>query len=185
MKTKSVASSALTVVACVLCVTLVMRPTIVSSASMMPTLHDKDVLITSPLAKQLFQQTRGDIVTICLSADPLCGSVFSGDTQYVKRIVAVPGDVVRYGACNIFVSTAAGQKLRDTEPTMPCREWTELKRVVIPDGMYFVAGDNRGNSLDSRIFGLVTKSQIHAKALAQIRLTWAPLETLPHRPAPL
>jgi signal peptidase I len=162
-----------------------MRPTIVSGASMMPTLHDKDVLITSPFAKQLFQPTRGDVVTICLSADPLCGFVFSGDTQYVKRIVAVPGDVVRYGACNIFVSTAAGQKLRDTEPTMPCREWTELKRVVIPDGMYFVAGDNRGNSLDSRIFGLVTKSQIHAKALAQIRLTWAPLETLPHRPAPL
>jgi len=91
MKTKSVASSALTVVACVLCVTLVMRPTIVSGASMMPTLHDKDVLITSPLAKD-----------------------------------------------------------------------------------YFVAGDNRGNSLDSRIFGLISKSQIHAKVLAQIRLTWAP-----------
>jgi len=171
MKTKSLTSSALTVVACVLCVTLVMRPTIVSGASMMPTLHDKDILFTSPLAKQLFQPTRGDIVTICLSADPLCGFVFSGDTQYVKRIIAVPGDVVRYGACNIFVTTA-GQKLRDTEPTMPCREWTELKQVVIPDGMYFVAGDNRGNSLDSRIFGLVTKSQIHAKVLAQIRLTW-------------
>jgi len=174
MKTKSVASSALAVVACVLCVTLVMRPTIVSGASMMPTLHDKDVLITSPLAKQVFQPARGDIVTICLSADPLCGSVFSGDTQYVKRIVAVPGDVVRYGACNIFVTTAGGQKLRDPEPTMPCREWTELKQVVIPAGMYFVAGDNRGNSLDSRIFGPVTKSQIHAQVLAQIRLTWAP-----------
>src|SRR5690242_20714728 len=165
MNTRSAVSSALTVVACALCMTLVMRPTVVSGASMMPTLHDKDVLITSPLAKQLFRPARGDIVTVCLSADALCGLIFSGATQYVKRIVGVPGDTVRYGACNIFVTTVSGQKLTDAEPTMACREWSELKHVVIPDGMYFVAGDNRGNSLDSRIFGPVSKSQIHAKVL--------------------
>ena len=174
MNIKSVVSSALTVLACGLGVTLVMRPTVVSGASMMPTLHDKDVLITSPLATQLFRPTRGDIVTICLSATPLCGFIFSRDTQYVKRIVAVPGDLVRYGACNIFVTTPAGEKVRDTEPTMACREWSDLKQVVIPDGLYFAAGDNRGNSFDSRVFGLVSKSQIHAKVLVQMRLTWAP-----------
>jgi signal peptidase I len=174
MNTKPLTSSALTVVACLLCATFVLRPTVVSGASMMPTLHDKDVLIASPLAKQLFQPTRGDIVTICLSANPLCGFIFSGDTQYVKRVVALPGDTVRYGACNIFVTTAAGEEVRDTEPTMACREWSDLKQVVIPDGMYFVAGDNRGNSLDSRFFGPVSKSQIHANVLAQVRLTWAP-----------
>src|SRR5215471_2537139 len=76
MNIKSVVSSALTVLACGLGVTLVMRPTVVSGASMMPTLHDKDVLITSPLATQLFRPTRGDIVTICLSANPLCGFFF-------------------------------------------------------------------------------------------------------------
>ena len=122
MNTKSLASSALTVAACILCAVLVMRPTLVSGASMMPTLHDKDVLITSPLAKRLFEPTRGDIVTICLSANPLCGFVFSGDTQYVKRIIAVPGDVVRYSTCNIFVTTSTGQKVKDTEPTMACRD---------------------------------------------------------------
>jgi signal peptidase I len=174
MNTKSVASSALTVVASILCMILVMRPTVVSGASMMPTLHDRDVLITSLLAKQLFQPTRGDIVTICLSANPLCGLIFSGDMQYVKRVVAVPGDIVRYDTCNIFVTTEAGQRVKDTEPTMACRDGSDLKQIVIPDGMYFVAGDNRGNSLDSRIFGPVSKSQIHAKVLAQMRLIWAP-----------
>jgi signal peptidase I len=174
MTIKSAVSSALTVLACGLCVTLAMRPTVVSGASMMPTLHDRDVLITSPLATQLFRPARGDIVTICLSATPLCGFIFSSDTQYVKRIVAVPGDLVRYGACNILVTTPAGDKVRDMEPTMACREWIDLKQVVIPDGMYFVAGDNRGNSFDSRVFGLVSKSQIHAKVLVQMRLTWAP-----------
>ena len=174
MNIKSAACSALTIAASALCITLVLHPTVVSGASMMPTLHDRDVLITSPLAKRLFQPTRGDIVTVCLSANPLCGFVFSGDTQYVKRIVAVPGDTVRYGECNIFVTTAVGQKIRDTEPTMPCRDRSDLRQIVIPDGMYFVAGDNRGNSLDSRIFGPVNKSQIHAKVLAQLRLTWAP-----------
>ena len=171
MNTKSMASSVLTFVACTLCMVLVMRPTIVSGASMMPTLHDKDVLITSPLAKQLFQPARGDIVTLCISANPLCGFIFSGDTQYVKRIVAVPGDIVRFNTCNIFVMTAAGQEVEDTDPTMACRDAAAFKQIVIPDGMYFVAGDNRGNSLDSRIFGPVNKTQIHAKVLAQLRLT--------------
>jgi signal peptidase I len=174
MNTKSVASSALTVVASILCLVLVMRPTVVSGASMMPTLHDKDLLITSPLAPRMFEPARGDIVTVCLSANPLCGFVFSGDTQYVKRIVALPGDVVRYGTCNIFVTTATGQTAEDIEPTMACRDRGEFKQIVLPDGMYFVAGDNRGNSLDSRTFGPVSKSQIHAKVLAQLRLTWAP-----------
>src|SRR5262249_14542565 len=174
MNTRSASSSALTVAASILCTILVMRPTVVSGASMMPTLHDKDVLITSLLAKQLFQPTRGDIVTICLSATPLCGFIFSGDTQYVKRVVAVPGDIVRYDTCNIFVTTEAGQEVKDTEPTMACRGGSELRQILIPDGMYFVAGDNRGNSLDSRIFGPVSKSQIHGKVLAQMRLILAP-----------
>ena len=174
MNTKSVVSSALTIVAAVLSMTVVMRPTVVSGASMMPTLHDKDILIASPLAKQLFQPERGDIVTVCLSANPLCGFVFSGDTQYVKRIVGVPGDTVRYGTCSILVTTAAGLKVGDAQPTMACRDWNDLKQTVLADGMYFVAGDNRGNSLDSRVFGPISKSQIHAKVLAQMRLTWAP-----------
>jgi signal peptidase I len=171
MNTKSVASSAFTVAACILCTALVMRPTFVSGASMMPTLHDKDVLITSPLAQRLFEPTRGDIVTICLSANPLCGFAFSGDTQYVKRIVAVPGDVLRYNTCDIFVTTRTGHKVKDTEPTMACHDWGDFKQIILHDGMHFVAGDNRGNSLDSRFFGPVSKSQIHAKVLAQMRLT--------------
>jgi signal peptidase I len=174
MNTRSAASSALTVAACVFCIGVVLRPTVVSGASMMPTLHDKDILIASPLAERLFQPARGDIVTVCLSASPLCGFVFSGDTQYVKRIVAVPGDTVRYGSCNVFVTTGSGQRLSDAEPTMACRDRGELKEVLLPEGMYFVAGDNRGNSFDSRVFGPISKSQINAKVLAQVRLTWAP-----------
>jgi signal peptidase I len=173
MNTRSVASSGLTVAASILLV-LAVRPTMVSGASMMPTLHDKDVLIASPLAKRLFQPARGDIVTVCLSANPLCGFVFSQDTQYVKRIVAIPGDAVRYGTCSIFVTTGAGREVKDTEPTMACRDQGGFKEVVLPDGMYFVAGDNRGNSLDSRSFGPISRSQINAKVVAQVRLTWAP-----------
>jgi signal peptidase I len=151
-----------------------MRPTVVSGASMMPTLHDRDVLITSPLAERLFRTSRGDIVTVCLSANPLCGFVLSGDTQYVKRIVAVPGDTVRFSTCSIFVIAGTGQEIKDTAPTMACRDQSDFRQIVLAEGMYFVAGDNRGNSLDSRIFGPISKSQIHARVLAQMRLTWAP-----------
>ena len=172
MNIKSTACSALTVMASVFCMTVALRPTLVSGASMMPTLHDKDVLITSPLAKEFFQPTRGDIVTICLAASPLCGFIFSGAAQYVKRIVAVSGDTVRYSACNIVVTTAAGQKIRDTERTMPCRDWGDLKQVVIPDGMYFVAGDNRGNSLIREFSGQSANPKSIPRA--QIRFPWSP-----------
>ena len=89
----------------------------------------------------------------------------------MKRIVAVPGDVVRYNACDIFVTTGSGQKVKDTEPTMACHDRGGFKQIILPEGMYFVAGDNRGNSLNSRSFGPVSKSQINAKVLAQMRLT--------------
>lgn len=174
MNIRPVASSIATVAGCILCMALVMRPTLVSGASMMPTLHDRDVLIASPLAGRLLQPNRGDIVTVCLSANPLCGFVFSRDTQYVKRIVAVPGDVVRYNGCTIVVTTGTGQDLKDVEPTMACHDRGDFKQIVLPEGMYFVAGDNRGNSFDSRFFGPVSRSQINAKVLAQMRLTWAP-----------
>jgi hypothetical protein len=65
---------------------------------------------------------------VCKSIVWVCS--FRGYTQYMKRIVAVPGDVVRYNTCNIFVTTRTGQK-----------------------------------------FGPVSKSQIHARVLAQMRLT--------------
>ena len=57
---------------------------------------------------------------------------------------------------------------------MACHDWGDFKQIVLRDGMYFVAGDNRGNSLDSRTFGPVSNSQIHSKVLAQLRLIWAP-----------
>ena len=86
----------------------------------------------------------------------------------------MPGDTVRYGSCNVFVTTANGERLNDREPTMACRDAGAFKEVLLPEGMYFVAGDNRGNSLDSRVFGPISKSQINAKVLAQMRFTWAP-----------
>jgi hypothetical protein len=67
---------------------------------------------------------------VCLQ----CGFVFSGDTQYVKRIVAVPGDVVRYSTCSIFVTTGTGQVVKDAEPTMACRDRGEFKQIVLPRG---------------------------------------------------
>jgi signal peptidase I len=134
MNIRSVASSALTVAVAAVCMVFVMRPTIVSGASMMPSLHDRDLLIASPLAKRMFEPARGDIVTVCLSANPLCGFAFSGDTQYVKRVVALPGDVVRYGSCNIFVTTATGRQVEDIEPTMACPTAATSRRSCSPPG---------------------------------------------------
>ena len=98
MNTKSVASSAFTVAACVLGIGLVLRPTIVSGASMMPTLHDKDILIASPLAERLFECLLGlcnDVGLISEEYDPDGARLLGNFPQAFTHVALVNS------ACNL------------------------------------------------------------------------------------
>lgn len=129
----------------------VIRATEVEGASMAPTLHSGDRLLLERFAYRHVWPGRGDIVAIQLPGE---------DALIVKRVIAGPGEQVQIAEGRVFVD---GEWL--TEPYLPSGTFTESGRLstnayVVGRGCFFVLGDNREESLDSRYFGAVESDWI-------------------------
>jgi signal peptidase I len=124
---------------------------IVQGRSMLPTLHDGDRFILNRLSYFHRSPQRGDLVVV---RDP-------GHKDYaVKRVVAMPGETLHFKRGDVLVN---GKHL--VEPYLPQTTQTFLpdfreKVVMMGKDQYFVLGDNRSNSEDSRFYGALRRSQI-------------------------
>ena len=107
---------------------------------------------------------RGEIIIFEYPNDP--------SVDYIKRIVGVPGDIIEVRNKQLFRNGEAVKEsyIRFTQPDRiePVRD--NFGPVTVPEGKYFVMGDNRDNSLDSRFCGFVDRSAIRAKAW---RIYWS------------
>ena len=107
---------------------------------------------------------RGEIIIFEYPNDP--------SVDYIKRIVGVPGDIIEVRNKQLFRNGEPVKEsyIRFTQPDRiePVRD--NFGPVTVPDGKYFVMGDNRDNSLDSRFWGFVDRSAIRAKAW---RIYWS------------
>lgn len=135
-------------------ITYVGRAFTVEGPSMYPTLHSGERLIVDELTYRFRDPARGDIVVFRYPADP--------SEYFVKRLVGLPGEVVEIRAGHVYVN---GRQLSDdflTEQTLG-----DFGPAVVPDQHYFVLGDNRNNSADSRDprVGFVPRSFIVGRAL--------------------
>jgi signal peptidase I len=135
----------------------------VEGLSMWATLDNNDYLIANKIDYRLHAPQRGDIVILRPPTN--------NTTDFIKRIIALPGErlLIRDGA--IYIN---GHKL--DEPYLP-DEWTqqtnagkysEGEGAVIPPNEYFVMGDNRNRSQDSRFFGPIGRDRIDGKAWFRI-----------------
>lgn len=117
----------------------------VDGTSMESTLHNNEILLLNKLDKNY---QRFDIVVLKYNKERL-----------VKRIIGLPGEQVRYRNNHLYVN---GKKIKETFIKEKTGNFniTELGYQKIPEGYYFVVGDNRDNSLDSRYIGLIKKDQI-------------------------
>ena len=115
--------------------------TIVSGVSMMPTLKDGDVLIAQT---RCFDIKPGDIVVASVKGELL-----------IKRVIAVPGDTVQIMNSYVFVNDEIIEGSPTTDFSMRYDDPT-----VVPEGKYFLLGDNREQSRDSRVFGFVDEDNI-------------------------
>jgi signal peptidase I len=129
-------------------------------ASMEPNFHTGERI----LVDQIFRKfDRGDIVVLSPPGD-------SG-RHFIKRIIGIPGDVFKVYNCKVYISRD-GNRSYLQEGYLPediCTgggpEIKEGRSIKVPDGSYLVLGDNRGNSVDSRFFGLVTTKNIIGKVV--------------------
>jgi len=131
----------------------------VEGRSMEPTLHDQDRLVVNKLAYQLHDPEVGDVVMLLHPNNP--------GQSLVKRVVAAPGDTVAF---QDGVVVRNGVVADEDFVAVDLRSFEDRSPVVIPEGFYFVLGDHRNNSSDSRAFGPVPKKYI----LGRIQIRWWP-----------
>lgn len=133
----------------------VAQPFYVKGASMEPNFHEHDYLLVDEISYRFGDPKRGDVVVFRYPKDP--------QEYFIKRIVGLPGETVEIKDGNIFVSNSAEEVLKLTESYLP--SFTETvsqinEPVTLKDNEFFVLGDNRNGSKDSRSFGPVDKSFI-------------------------
>jgi signal peptidase I len=154
---KTVASAA---VYATLIVTFGFQVARVEGMSMAPTLEDQDRLIVNKLIYRLEAPHRGDIVMLYYPVNP--------DKSFVKRVIAEEGDLVRIVDGRVYVNDVP---LKDDYVPSEFRSHDDYGPQVIRDGYYFVMGDHRNNSSDSRHWGEVPKKYI----IGKVQLRWWPL----------
>jgi len=131
----------------------------IPSESMVPTLRVHDRVLVNKLSYKLHPVHRGDIVVFKApeGSDP-------GIDDLVKRVVGLPGETVSATDGHVDID---GKQL--PEPYLPKGTiTTSFSAVRLPPDHYWVMGDNRGNSKDSRVFGAITKKNIVGRVFFRI-----------------
>jgi signal peptidase I len=130
------------------------QPVRVEGTSMLPVLEDQDRLFINKIAYRVGEIHAGDVVVFQYPRDHA--------KSYIKRVIALPGDRIRIDQGQVVVN---GARLR--EPYLQSRFADDRSQpeMVLPPGEYFVMGDHRSISSDSRDFGPVDRNLIYGKAV--------------------
>lgn len=137
----------------------VAQPFIVSGDSMFPTFHNGEYLIVDELSYDFKSPARGDVIIFRFPEDP--------SKYFIKRVIGLPGETVTVSGGHVYVTTADGQRLTLTESYL--KQPTNKPVVTkVPAGQYFVMGDNRLVSYDSRYWGPVEMKYIRGRALVRL-----------------
>lgn len=132
----------------------------VNHRSMTPTLNDGDRLIVYQFD---YQPERNDIVVIFMDSNHYSNA---DDTHYVKRVIGMPGDYISLSSAGILIiNNEEIQQVPVTYQEDLRDNLAALENNQIPEGFYFVLGDNVDNSHDSRAIGLIYESDIVAKVV--------------------
>ena len=130
------------------------QPVKVEGTSMMPSLDDQERIFINKFVYRIEPIQRGDIVVFRYPRDP--------QKSFIKRVVGVAGDHVRITDGQVFVN---GKLLVEDYVPIAYEDGRSYPEVVVPPDSYFVLGDHRSLSNDSRDFGPVDASYIYGKAV--------------------
>jgi signal peptidase I len=143
-----------------LLVVFVVQPVKVEGTSMLPRLHDGERIFVNKLIYYgLPKLQRGDIVVFWFPDDP--------SKSYIKRIIGLPGEIVEIREGRIYIRSHGREQLLEEPYLDPQRNLSRANKAAeeVKPHYYYVMGDNRDASSDSRIWGLVPEKYIYGKAL--------------------
>jgi len=138
---------------------LILQPHKIKGASMTPNFPDGEYLLTDKVTYRFREPDRGDVI------------VFEAPTgtdgeEFIKRIIGLPGEEIQISQGSVFVNRNELKELY-----IPTSSYTasgeflpEIRSITVPDNSYFVLGDNRDHSSDSRAWGYVKKEAITGRA---------------------
>ncbi|MGA7108967.1 MAG: signal peptidase I [Terracidiphilus sp.] len=138
----------------VLIITFLYQPVRVEGTSMLPRLEDHDRLFINKFVYHIESIQRGDIVVFHYPRDP--------EKSYIKRVVGLPGDRIWIDRGQVWVN---GVPQRENYVPERFRDSRSMAEMVIPEDSYFMMGDHRSISSDSREFGPVERDLIYGKAV--------------------
>jgi signal peptidase I len=140
--------------ASVLIITFLYQPVRVEGTSMLPRLEDRDRLFINKFVYHISSIERSDIVVFRYPRDP--------EKSYIKRVIALPGDRLRIDHGQVWLN---GKALHEDYVPGRYRDTRSMPETTIPDDSYFMMGDHRSISSDSREFGPVARDLIYGKAV--------------------
>jgi signal peptidase I len=138
----------------VLIITFLYQPVRVEGTSMLPRLEDHDRLFINKFVYHIESIQRDDVVVFHYPRDP--------EKSYIKRVIGLPGDRIWIDHGNVWLN---GVPLREGYVPERYRDSRSMAEMVIPDDSYFMMGDHRSISSDSREFGPVERDLIYGKAV--------------------
>jgi len=147
--------------------TYVLQQFYISGPSMETTLYQPNRVLVNKLAYRLHDVNRGDVVVFDRVTSN--GESIQHD-DLIKRVIGLPGEKISISKCVVYVNKVALKEpyldSRDTEQedlNERCRQ-PDMAELIVPAKQVFVLGDNRPQSMDSRMFGSVDKNRIVGRA---------------------
>jgi signal peptidase I len=132
---------------------------IIDGQSMEPNFHNGEYLLVDKFSYHITQPKRGD-VDIIIPPDDI-------SKDYIKRIIGVPGDTVEIKSGKVFINNKEIKEpyLPSNTPTLINGDFKQSQKITLKDNQYYVLGDNRGDSRDSRYIGIIPKENIIGRTL--------------------
>lgn len=136
------------------------QPFYVKGASMEPNFHDHEYLVIDELSYRLRDPNRGEVVVIRYPRDP--------SQYFIKRVIGLPGETVEIHRDEIVITSATQTIILDEQYIADDVPTSGELRIDLGDDEYFILGDNRPSSLDSRSFGPVMRDGIVGRAWIRV-----------------
>ena len=142
------------VVIAIVVILFIYQPVKVEGTSMMPALVDQERIFINKFVYRFERIERGDMVVFWYPQDQ--------SKSYIKRVIGTPGDRVEVDNGTVFINS---KPLEETYVPTQYRDRVSMPPTRVPEGYYFVLGDHRSSSNDSRSWGMVARRFIYGKAV--------------------